>query len=1009
MEEGMRWSIFCCATALCATALAQEIPYRIGTWDADSLGNHRVVIYVESNQTRDAVRVHIPWRRRDKDPESKRIVIVDAATGKEIRNVLRVSVSREEGDLVFQPLTVPGEYHVYYLPTVGTKRSNYPRITYPRPDSTAQQEWLWRNYLTPQDLKLKSWTVLPRAEVVAFEAIDSLNNFWPMEVIATEKEIASLAAASPAAYLVFPEDRRHSIVMTEDLPYRWILRGPGGVFADTVSRGEFCSFQLGIFALRRRLDSLAITFPELRNETGGGTIPAVLFSALSLGGIDHDGREFRKSVGIDSGRVHPLWCGVQVPGDLSPGTYTGTVIVAPGGSDPTEIPFRLTVRNETIAAAGDDDPTRLSRLRWLNSRLAADDSLIAPYTPVLVRGTTLSILGRRVTLGGNGLPRSIESLFTEEMTSIGTTPRRILVAPIGISVEDSAGRSFPYLGSGVEFTTLLPGIARWSSRGDGGPLEFSVNGSLEGDGTMEYSVAVRAVSPCSLANIRMRLPFSSATAHLMMGLGRRGGFRPQSLSWHWDVTRNQDGAWIGDVNAGLQFLLKDENYSRPLNTNFYQLKPLVMPVSWANGGRGGIEIGPEEGDTLSVVCYSGGRRMAQDEVLHFNFRLTVTPFHPLDTKGQWSTRYYHRFDSLRTIAQTGANTVNVHHATPINPYINYPFLRPAAMKEYADSAHALGMKMKIYYTVRELTNRAPELQALRSLGDEVFAHGPGGGYSWLQEHLATDYIAAWFVPELKDAAIVNSGVSRWHNYYVEGLAWLVRNVGIDGLYLDDVAFDRTTMKRIRKVLDRGRGRGALIDLHSANQYNERDGFANSANLYLEHLPYINRLWFGEYFDYDAPPDHWMVEMSGIPFGLMGEMLEKGGNPWRGVLFGMTNRLPWAGDPRPVWKAWDEFGIQESRMIGYWASTVPVRTDRDSVPATVYLRKGRALVALASWGKGTQRVRLTFDWKTLGMNPRKVHLFAPAVEGFQDSTEFATDIEIPVEQGKGWMLILESTN
>ena len=37
------------------------------------------------------------------------------------------------------------------------------------------------------------------------------------------------------------------------------------------------------------------------------------------------------------------------------------------------------------------------------------------------------------------------------------------------------------------------------------------------------------------------------------------------------------------------------------------------------------------------------------------------------------------------------------------------------------------MKVKIYYTVRELTNRAPELWALRTLGDEVLADGPGGG------------------------------------------------------------------------------------------------------------------------------------------------------------------------------------------------------------------------------------------------------------------------------------------
>ena len=52
---------------------------------------------------------------------------------------------------------------------------------------------------------------------------------------------------------------------------------------------------------------------------------------------------------------------------------------------------------------------------------------------------------------------------------------------------------------------------------------------------------------------------------------------------------------------------------------------------------------------------------------------------------------------------------------------------------------------------------------------EIFSRGKGGGFSWLQEHLDSDYIAAWFVPPLKDAAIINSGVSRWHNYYVEGL------------------------------------------------------------------------------------------------------------------------------------------------------------------------------------------------------------------------------------------------
>lgn len=54
---------------------------------------------------------------------------------------------------------------------------------------------------------------------------------------------------------------------------------------------------------------------------------------------------------------------------------------------------------------------------------------------------------------------------------------------------------------------------------------------------------------------------------------------------------------------------------------------------------------------------------------------------------------------------------------------------------------------------------------------------------------------------------------------------------------------------------------------------------------LEYFPYLDRLWFREYFDFDSAPDYWLVEISGIPFGLMGEMLEGGGKPGAGCSTG----------------------------------------------------------------------------------------------------------------------------
>ena len=380
----------------------------------------------------------------------------------------------------------------------------------------------------------------------------------------------------------------------------------------------------------------------------------------------------------------------------------------------------------------------------------------------------------------------------------------------------------------------------------------------------------------------------------------------------------------------------------------------------------------------------------------------------INTDFQWETRFYHSYKPIDTIKATTATIINIHHATAINPYINYPFIAWKKMRSYDDSAHAAGLKVKIYNTIRELSNHAYETFALRSLGHEIYSPGKGGGFSWLQEHLGDDYIAAWFVPELEDAAIINSGMNRWHNYYVEGMNWLTQNVGIDGIYLDDVAFDRTTMKRIKRVLTAG-GHPGIIDLHSANQYNKSDGFNNSANLYMEHFPYLNRLWFGEYFDYEKnSPDFFLTEVSGIPFGLMGEMLQGGGNPWRGMIFGMTNRMPWSdnADPRPIWKVWDDFGMKGTQMVGYWVENNPVKTDNEKVLATIYKKKRTALISIASWAESDTEVILKIDWKKLGIDPSKAVIVAPEIKNFQPARTFKPGEKIPVEKGKGWLLIIK---
>ena len=189
-------------------------------------GHHRAVVRVEAPA--DAVLAHVPWRRAERQPEAKDVVIIDASTGARVANVARASITREAGDLVFEPQTAPGDYYVYFLPFLMTGRSNYPTIEYPKPVDWADSEWLARNRLTREGLAAGAWRKLPAARLVEIQSSDAFEAFTPMETIATAERDAGLVEKHPGeAFLLFPEDRAHPIRMTGDLPKRWVDRGAG--------------------------------------------------------------------------------------------------------------------------------------------------------------------------------------------------------------------------------------------------------------------------------------------------------------------------------------------------------------------------------------------------------------------------------------------------------------------------------------------------------------------------------------------------------------------------------------------------------------------------------------------------------------------------------------------------------------------------------------------------------------------------------------------------------------
>ncbi len=291
--------------------------------------------------------------------------------------------------------------------------------------------------------------------------------------------------------------------------------------------------------------------------------------------------------------------------------------------------------------------------------------------------------------------------------------------------------------------------------------------------------------------------------------------------------------------------------------------------------------------------------------------------------------------------------------------------------------------------------------ALRSLDLEILADGAGGGYAWLQEHLVKNYKVQWYNylgDGRADAAILTSTQSRWYNYYVEGLAWLIKNMDIDGLYLDDVAFDRHILKRMRRIIDMNKP-GCMIDLHS------NTGFSKGpVNQYAEFFPYVDKTWFGEGFNYSImPADYWFVEISGMPMGIGNDMLlHMTDNMRRGMLFGMTPRGFF-----PMWEFWDSFGISGSEMLGFWEEDPVITTDQEDVYVTAYMKQGKVLAVIGNWLDRSVEVRLNIDWERLGLDPLSVTYTAPHIGDYQTENVFKAGEPFPVPARGDLLLVISN--
>ena len=160
---------------------------------------------------------------------------------------------------------------------------------------------------------------------------------------------------------------------------------PVAVTAHNITRGEYFTWQLAIFVPPNapRVENVSVTFVGMEQLNA---------TCFNTGGINAQGFRFTTSLNIEANRVRSLWMGAQIPKDVDPGTvFNGTIVISAAGLKSRAIPVSLQVGSNPPPSV-EPEPTRMTRLRWLNSELYTHDlGLVPPYTAIQ-------------RLGGGGAP-----------------------------------------------------------------------------------------------------------------------------------------------------------------------------------------------------------------------------------------------------------------------------------------------------------------------------------------------------------------------------------------------------------------------------------------------------------------------------------------------------------------------------------------------------------------------------------------------------------------------------
>ncbi len=613
--------------------------------------------------------------------------------------------------------------------------------------------------------------------------------------------------------------------------------------------------------------------------------------------------------------------------------------------------------------------TKAPKPAWYNSKLGKDDKVIAPWTPIKVSGKTVSVWNRSYTFDDTGLPVKIIAAGKDLLASktVFTSPATGKVLTLIPTRALQVKRT--------DTKTTVSGVSRIS--GIPGTLVKIVN-TIEFDGFVWTEITISGKQATSIDGLLLDIPLNKKVAQNYLpvnevaGAGKPGpstaipisGYNAPVIPFSNKDTKNPHGLyWAGDEDRGLALSAEDDRNWKPADTdNEFELIPTPDKVVWRS--------------------HFADSKLSISKPVTFAFCWMATPIKPV--KNWYSSRtcgdLWYPGTPPSVLENNHALGVRQGHShEPWTEIMSYPgtLTNVAEVKKGMQKANQLGLIVCLY-SQSNISSIAPEFE---EWGNEFSTDIP-------------------MLPGLTRTPPQNiygaCKGSSFTDFYVWKWTWMVKNWGVNGMYLDG-AYAPTGCRNPyhdHSYINPDGKRKLTYPIRAARTYMQRmvrsvravdpNFFFLNHGIYPFTSCYSNYGMTGEGYwfvpaDTELSLDYlrimygrqWGMPMEFYPGPIMTQdyalplALVHGIGMW-------SSASNWVAQFKtPIWQIWEKFGVERAQWVPYWKNDPGIASSNPDIVVSSYRKIHNILLASATNKRSKPTGVVTVNLKALRLESSKL--------------------------------------